>query len=152
MAAVNPYAVPKTVADKARAFDEAYARAETATKEAESLRSVIATRAAADLAALPSDAHRAAVREMAGDDPVAQLRAVSALQRHGIVSTAVPVGATTAPTHSAPAAASSATDPDGAIVERISALRGQGAYLLAASLEAQNAAAVARVRARPGTN
>lgn len=109
------------------------------------LEAVVATHAATELAALPSDEHRAAVLEIAGADAAAQLRAISALKKHRVVEPALPVGATTAP----PKAPTPTTgdDADAAAYRQHEALRAKAPQSAAAYLLA-NREAIARGAAR----
>lgn len=83
--------------DKAASLAGENAALKQAAAEASDLRAIVASHAATELAGLPSDAHRAAVMEAAGDDPKAQLKLISALKKHAVVQGALPVGATTTP-------------------------------------------------------
>ncbi len=119
----------------------------SASAENAALKQTVASFAATELAALPSDAHRAAVAEAAGADPQAQLRVIAALKKHGVVTGALPLpaGATTAPPIAAPAAGDS-NDADVAVFRAYEDARTKGLSRIAAQLSNSNAAAIERGR------
>ena len=111
-----------------------------------SLASVLSRQATSELASVPENV-RAYVSQIAGTDPAKQLDALHAMRAAGLVSAApaaVPPGASTMATPTAPAATAQ-TNPDAAVLAAYERLAGspiaQGAFASA------NAAALARARA-----
>ena len=111
-----------------------------------SLASVLSRQATSELASVPENV-RAYVSQIAGTDPAKQLDALHAMRAAGLVSVApaaVPPGASTMATPTAPAATAQ-TNPDAAVLAAYERLAGspiaQGAFASA------NAAALARARA-----
>ena len=111
-----------------------------------SLASVLTRQATSELASVPENV-RAYVSQIAGTDPAKQLDALHAMRAAGLVSAApaaVPAGASTMATPTAPAATAQ-TNPDAAVLAAYERLAGspiaQGAFASA------NAAALARARA-----
>lgn len=100
--------------------------------------------ATAALADLPESA-RAAITEIAGDDPAAQLKAAAALRKSGLVAGTIPAGAHTAQP-SPPTPAPTASNPDAAILATYRALKAT-APIRAEHFRAANSAAIARAEA-----
>lgn len=136
-----------------KARDEELAKLRPLADEAKADREALASHAKAALDAAPENL-RAAVLEIAGDNPRAQLRALTALQKAKLGGGAAPVapaGANTAPapdakTHAAP------SDPDVVAFQRYEALRQGSAreQLAARALAVTNGGAIERGRQKAG--
>ncbi len=140
-----PVAAPPPAASPTPAEDP---RLAMMTRDLEGLRSVVAISAQREVNALP-ESHRAYVLAQAGDDPVAQMRAVEALRAHGLLPSApqvVPQGTTTLPAQPAPSPAPSPANPEASILATYEALRAKSPQV-AANYYVANAAAITRARA-----
>lgn len=101
------------------------------------------------LASVPEGV-RATVRELAGDDPIAQRRVLATLRTHGVAGpVTLPPGATTAPPSGQPAPAAVAS-PDVDALSRWESLREKGAHITAAAFRATHGAAIDRALAARG--
>lgn len=108
------------------------------------VRDALAPLAASTLADL-SESARAAITEIAGDDPAAQLKAVAALRKSGLVTATLPVGATT--TQAAPPSTTPTTNPDTEALTTYERLKTHGGGIVAEAFRVKHAAAIARARA-----
>lgn len=98
------------------------------------------------LASVPEGV-RATVRELAGDDPIAQRRVLATLRTHGVAGpVTLPPGATTAVPAQQPAPAAVAS-PDADALTRWQSLKSKGAHVLAAQFRTQHAASIDRALA-----
>ena len=110
------------------------------------LTSALSTYATTELNAV-SESVRNAVRAIAGDDPSAQLKALSAMRANGLgVVPVLSAGSTTAAPVAAPAAAP-VHNADEAALAHLEKLRASGSQLLASQFASRNAAAIARATA-----
>lgn len=124
----------------AQAADLAASLASTQSENA-ALRAAVKAHADASLAALPSDAIRAAVTARAGGDPARVLDAIALLRDAGALSPVIAPAATTVPTVAAPSA-SPTNDPDVAAFLEWKAAADKGLSTLAARIRLANGAAI----------
>ena len=97
----------------------------------DALMAVLGETVTQDLAALPANV-QSAVKAIAGDDPVAQRKAINAMRANGIA------------TPPAPAAAPAEPTGDAAVLAQYQSMKARGAHLSAATFYTQNAAAIER--------
>lgn len=107
--------------------------------------------AQAELGAAP-EALRNAVKAIAGDNPMAQLKAMATLKAHGLTGGTISPGATTGAAPKAAPKAAPVASPEDDILAQYNDLRAKGANLLASQFRSQNSAAIAKAMASKSNN
>ena len=107
--------------------------------------------AQAELGAAP-EALRNAVKAIAGDNPMAQLKAMATLKAHGLTGGTISPGATTGAAPKAAPKAAPVASPEDDILATYNDLRAKGANLLASQFRSQNSAAIAKAMASKSNN
>lgn len=107
--------------------------------------------AEAELGAAP-EALRNAVKALAGDNPMAQLKAMATLKAHGLGGSTISPGASTGAAPKAAPKAAPVTSPEDDILAAYNDLRAKGANLLASQFRSQNSAAIAKAMASKSNN
>ena len=150
---LNPYAASRVAPPAAAAPAPAPAapppapNVEALAADVAGLRAALAESVNDTLATMPAGVQKT-VRDLAGDDPIAQRRVLSAMRANGLATPppVIPTGATTAPTQPAPAPAP-VVSPDDAALAEYERMHAAGAPIRATAFLAQNRAAIERARA-----
>lgn len=124
----------------------------------DALMAVLGETVTQDLAALPPNV-QSAVKAIAGDDPVAQRKAINAMRANGIAtppagsaSAPLPMPTTTTAAPAAPAAAPAEPTGDAAALAQYQSMKSKGAHIAAASFYAQNAGSIERALKSSASN
>lgn len=148
---VNPWqgrAPAPAVAAPSTSPQPAAPAAPVADPRVDALMAVLGETVAQDMSALPANV-AATVRAIAGDDPVAQRKAINAMRANGIATppaaapAPLPPPANTMPAAAPPAAPVEPTG-DAAVLAEYQRLKSRGAFIAASAFYASNAGAIER--------